>query len=139
MIVLLFGQTTYSINQEDIGVISGYFEPSGMYGGHSGYYDWVDYCPLCHHYNCLLNNPKGTYEGEITCGRCDADYDGTTGADKSGDGARAYLIPYEEYVPPQNNTTNITTTNITQNVEAVVVVKSPLEQMVDIYNSNKII
>ena len=136
MIVLLFGQTTYSINQEDIGVISGYFEPSGMYGGHSGYYQYIDYCPLCHHYNCLLNNPKGTYEGEITCGRCDADYDGTTGYDKSAGGARGQLERYykvEEIEPQQNNTTNTT-----PNVEPIVV-RSPLEQMVDIYNNNKII
>ena len=36
--------------------------------GHSGYaYKWfittfVNYCPLCHHYNTLTINPKGVYE-----------------------------------------------------------------------------
>lgn len=67
--------------------------PGGMYGGESGYYYWEDYCPLCDHYGCLEVNPKGTYEGEVTCSVCDADYDGCTGYDKSGSGARARLIP----------------------------------------------
>jgi hypothetical protein len=35
---------------------------------------WLDYCPLCHSYNCLKYNPKHTYEGEWTCSKCDADY-----------------------------------------------------------------
>lgn len=73
--------------------IGGYFMPGGMYGGESGYYYWEDYCPLCDHYGCLLMNPKETYEGEVTCSICDADYDGCTGYDKSGSGARARLIP----------------------------------------------
>jgi len=68
--------------------------PSGYYGNHAGYYQWIDYCPLCHHRNCLSNNPKGTYEGEITCLKCSADYDGTSGADKHGHGARAWLLPF---------------------------------------------
>lgn len=83
--------------------VTGYFHPSGYYGRSSGYYTWVDYCPLCRHHQCLSINPKGTYEGEITCLRCDADFDGTSGADKHGAGARAYLTPgeYEETSPPR--------------------------------------
>jgi len=133
--ILLFGAPIcYATNNNnDVGTIEGYFIPSGMYGGHSGYYTWMDYCPLCHHYNCLLNNPKGTYEGEVTCGICDSDYDGTTGADKHGDGAWAFLIEYVEPEPiieaPQPQTQS----------EPVVVVKSQLEQMRDIYNNNSII
>jgi len=79
--------------------IEGYFHPGGMYGGYTGYYTYMDYCPLCHHHNCLLLNPKGTYEGEITCSHCDADYDGCTGYDKHGGGARARLERYYEPEP----------------------------------------
>ena len=97
------------------GTVSGYFHPGGMYGGYSGYYEWIDYCPNCGHYNCLLINPKGTYEGELTCGVCDSDFDGCTGADKHADGAWGWLSPYEEpepvvvteYVAPQPTHTTI--------------------------------
>jgi len=81
------------------GTVEGYFIPGGMYGGYSGYYVWEDYCPNCDHVNCLLVNPKGTYEGEITCAICDSDYDGTTGADKHANGAWGYLIEYVEPEP----------------------------------------
>lgn len=63
--------------------IGGYFIPGGMYGGESGYHYWENYFPLCHNHGCLEVNPKGTYEGEITCSVCDADYDGCSGYDKS--------------------------------------------------------
>ena len=65
--------------------ISGYFKPSIANTGYSytwHYKIWLDYCPACHSYNCLLINPKGVPESEITCGRCDADFDGCTGIDK---------------------------------------------------------
>ena len=74
--------------------IGGYFEPSGYYGNSPGYYYWLNYCPLCHHYGTLEKNPKGTYEGEITCIHCDADFDGTSGADKYVGSPRGWLIPY---------------------------------------------
>ncbi len=35
---------------------------------------FLNYCPLCHSYNCLVYNPKHTYEGEWTCSKCDADF-----------------------------------------------------------------
>jgi hypothetical protein len=100
-------------------VIGGYFEPGGMYGGHSGHHYWINYCPLCGHYNCLENNPKGTDEGELTCSICDSDYDGCTGADKNGGGARVWLNAASQaqitawYHPQISNTTN--TTNTTTN------------------------
>lgn len=43
---------------------------------------WVDYCPHCHRYNCLLINPKGVPEKELTCKYCDSDYDIFCGHDK---------------------------------------------------------
>lgn len=95
-ILLVIFAVLASLSGANAATVEGYFHPGGAYGGHSGYYTWIDYCPMCHHHDCLLINPKGTYEGEITCAVCDADYDGCTGADKNGGGARAWLIPYEE-------------------------------------------
>lgn len=41
---------------------------------------WKNYCPACGKSGTLTDNPKGVYEGEITCsmrlGGCDADYCG---------------------------------------------------------------
>lgn len=45
-------------------------------------YTFVDYCPHCHHYKCLLKNPKGVYEREYTCGACGADYCAVCGKEK---------------------------------------------------------
>lgn len=122
MLILLI-LPTYSFG----GTISGYYTPGGYYGGHSGYYEWIDYCPQCHNYNCLANYYKGV--NEITCVICDADYDGCTGGDKHAGGAWAWLIPYVpevEKVEPEP-------------IEPPVIVKTPLEQMRDIYYNNKII
>lgn len=85
--------------------IGGYFIPGGMYGGESGYHYWENYCPLCYNHGCLEVNPKGTYEGEITCSVCDADYDGCSGYDKSDYGARAQLNPAHKEVNPEKNVT----------------------------------
>lgn len=71
---------------------------TGQAGQHYKYQDytktWKNYCPFCHKTGTLTDNPKGVYEHEITCdkskGGCDADFDVTTGADKSG-AYRAYL------------------------------------------------
>ena len=56
---------------------------------------WKNYCPFCKKTGTLANNPKGVAEGEITChkkkGGCDADFDITTGGDKSGS-YRKYLV-----------------------------------------------
>ena len=51
---------------------------------------WQNYCPACGKSGTLTDNPKGVYEGEITCsmskGGCDADYCGYCGGDKWGGG-----------------------------------------------------
>ena len=71
---------------------------TGQAGQHYKYQNytktWKNYCPFCHKTGTLTDNPKGVYEHEITCdkskGGCGADFDVTTGADKSG-AYRAYL------------------------------------------------
>lgn len=40
---------------------------------------WLSYCPYCGYYGTLLDNPKHTDEGELTCSYCDCDYCGVTG------------------------------------------------------------
>ncbi len=37
---------------------------------------YINYCPNCHHYNCLGNKHKwaSRHEQEITCLRCDSDF-----------------------------------------------------------------
>ena len=44
---------------------SGWYKTSGTF---------INYCPICHSYGCLIYNPKHTSEGEWTCKKCDADY-----------------------------------------------------------------
>lgn len=58
---------------------------------------WANWCPFCKKTGTLTDTPKGLNnvpEHELTCdtakGGCDADFDITTGADKSGS-YRAYL------------------------------------------------
>lgn len=71
---------------------------TGQAGQYYKYQDytktWKNWCPFCHKTGTLTDNPKRVYEHEITCdkskGGCDADFDVTTGADKSG-AYRAYL------------------------------------------------
>lgn len=46
------------------------------------YRTFIDYCPNCKHYNCLLKNPKGVPEREYTCKYCDSDFDGVVGKEK---------------------------------------------------------
>ena len=65
---------------------------------------WENYCPLCGHYGTLIFNPKGTYEGELTCSYCDADYCAVTGKDKDGEGSRAHLLPFKDHHHPNNET-----------------------------------
>lgn len=103
-------------------VIGGYFEPGGYYGGHAGYHYWVNYDPSSGKYGVLEFNPKGTEEGELTSSVTDTDYDGCTGADKCGSGARYWLIPatqaqidawYHPQTVKTNNSTNIPQNNVT--------------------------
>jgi hypothetical protein len=66
-------------------VISGYFKPSVKGTGYSynwHYKTWINQCPYCGHK--LLKNPKGVPESELTCSKCDADYDGCSGYVKNG-------------------------------------------------------
>jgi len=65
---------------------------------------WENHCPLCGHNGTLTFNPKGTYEGELTCSYCDADYCAVTGKDKHGKGPRACL-PLFKYQNHSNNGT----------------------------------
>lgn len=66
---------------------------------------WKNYCPFCHKTGTLTDTPKGLNnvpEHELTCDRakggCDADYDITTGADKSGS--------YRRYLQDANGRSN---------------------------------
>lgn len=43
---------------------------------------FFNYCPACKHYNCLLKDPKHTYENEYTCKVCGADFCGIDGYEK---------------------------------------------------------
>lgn len=92
LFALLILPSSYAIENEKF--VGGYFHPGGMYGGYSGYHFWLNYNPFQNSYGTLTVNPKGTYEGEITATDDDADFDGCTGYDKHGYGARARLIPY---------------------------------------------
>ena len=63
---------------------------------------WRNWCPFCNKTGTLTDNPKGVYEHEITCdkskGGCGADFDATTGADKSGS--------YRKYLQDANGNSN---------------------------------
>jgi len=63
---------TVTVNYKHSGVM-----PAQKAGNHT----WVNKCPFCG--GSLLCNPKKTAEGELTCGKCDADFDGNTGYDKT--------------------------------------------------------
>ena len=65
-------------------IISLWCKPSvkSIYAYKWYYRIWINYCPNCHHYNCLLVNPKGVSESELTCFICDSDFDGVTGKEK---------------------------------------------------------
>lgn len=51
-----------------------------------------NYCPNCKGTNCLSDNPKGVYEHEITCKKCDSDFCCCCGYDKNGT-CRSRLTP----------------------------------------------
>ena len=57
---------------------------------------WYDFCPLCGDYDVLTINPKGTFEVEITCSNCGADYCAVSGKDKHKHGSRAKLISADD-------------------------------------------
>ena len=51
------------------------------YGYYWHTFTYVNYCPNCHHYNCLVNKHKwaARYEQELTCKICDCDWCGCCG------------------------------------------------------------
>lgn len=53
---------------------------------------FIDYCPHCHHYNCLVNKHKwqSRYEQELSCKYCDSDFCGVCGKTKYS-WSRTYL------------------------------------------------
>ena len=65
-------------------------------GCNNGYYwhkrSFINYCPHCHHYNCLVNKHKwqSRYEQELTCKFCDSDFCGVCGKTKYS-WSRTYL------------------------------------------------
>ena len=70
--------------KKELPTISMWAKPSVRCGySYKWYYrTFIDYCPNCHHYNCLLKNPKGVPENEYTCKYCDSDFDGVVGKEK---------------------------------------------------------
>lgn len=91
--------------------------PSGKRSYWQGKYEykrykktWKNWCPLCKKEGALSDNPKGTYEGEVTCSRklggCDADYDGVTGQDKAGSGSRGKLVEANSTSTDETTDTN---------------------------------
>jgi hypothetical protein len=79
-----------------VDVITGSGYTSGYGEGYYTEYSFVNYCPLCHHYNTLETYVKGV--NEITCTHCDADYS-YSGRDKHEGYARAWLTSYIEPEP----------------------------------------
>ena len=71
-------------SEPELPTISMWAKPSVRCGyPYQWYYrTFIDYCPNCHHYNCLLKNPKGVPENEYTCAICDSDFDGVVGKEK---------------------------------------------------------
>ena len=45
---------------------------------------YIDYCPNCHHYNCLIDRHKwgAVHEKELTCKYCDSDFCVVCGKEK---------------------------------------------------------
>jgi hypothetical protein len=69
---------TYTSDHYTATVSSTTVSASGWNSCSTGWYKtsatFINYCPFCHTYCALVWNPKGTYEGEWTCSKCDADF-----------------------------------------------------------------
>jgi len=90
----------------DAEVITGSGYTTGIHEGYYTHYSFINYCPLCDHYNCLERGLKRS--DEISCYRCGADYS-FSGKDKTYN-PRAWLtvyIPEPEPVIQENQTTEI--------------------------------
>ena len=83
---------TVKTKKKPLPTISMWAKPSIRSGYSYTWYKftWIDYCPNCHHYNCLLKNPKGVAEREYTCRYCDSDFCAVTGKEKY-DWSHVYL------------------------------------------------
>ena len=83
---------TVKTKKKPLPTISMWAKPSIRSGYSYTWYKftWIDYCPNCHHYNCLLKNPKGVAEREYTCRYCDSDFCAVTGKEKY-DWSNVYL------------------------------------------------
>ena len=67
---------------------------------------WIKKCPFCGSTN-LKDNPKRVYEGEVTCGNCDADFCGYCGYEKLS-------RPRQHLTPGNANTTTTESKTITR-------------------------
>lgn len=66
---------------------------------------WVNACGFCG--KPLKDNPKGTYEGELTCTSCDADFCGYCGHEK-------WIPQRAKLTPAEAQTTSTTTETVTK-------------------------
>jgi methionine-rich copper-binding protein CopC len=68
--------TTHNVNgaSQTAGTVSASGWNSCCLGWYKTGGTFLNYCPICHSYGCLVYNPKHTYEGEWTCSKCDSDY-----------------------------------------------------------------
>jgi hypothetical protein len=77
-IIATQGLKINTVNSNSNSKTAGTVTASGWNSCCSGWYKtsgtFLNYCPICHSYGCLIYNPKHTYEGEWTCSKCDADY-----------------------------------------------------------------
>jgi hypothetical protein len=77
-IIATQGLKINTVNSNSNSKTAGTVTTSGWNSCCSGWYKtsgtFLNYCPICHSYGCLIYNPKHTYEGEWTCSKCDADY-----------------------------------------------------------------
>ena len=85
---------------------------------------WLNYCPNCGYYGSLLINPKGTYEGELTCDYCGCDFCGVTGKEKIS-GSSVYLTRLSPSIPASEVSTDKVT--VEDVINAAVTVKEYLE------------
>lgn len=84
-------------------VINGEGRTTGINEGWYTHYSFVNYCPLCDHYNCLERGLKRN--DEISCSHCRADYS-FSGKDKTYN-PRAWLTPYTPEPEPTISKTEI--------------------------------
>jgi hypothetical protein len=86
-----------SATTSGVGVVSGEGYTTGVSEGWYTHYAFLNYCPNCGHYNCLIRGLKRN--DELTCIYCDSDYS-FSGREKvyhSG----AWLTPYYPEPEPE--------------------------------------